>query len=890
MSLPGAVPPSAPVTVDGVASIDEELKGFAAYVKSKYPNTTSTALQRPYIDDVIHPAATEDFGISDELVEDSESTVTVLVALDAKTAEQDYLGLFWGGNLVAGGKITSSEAGKYKTFKIEGKKIPEGSSFLKYTVYKAVGGAFLESPTVSTLFRRGQPGVKGTQGVGLELSAPVVALPASSVIGQDEAKAGIKVTILAYLSMNENDVIYVYWGDQEISHKVTEAQVGKPIELMVPEGVVKAEGDSKSLPVYYYVADVVGNESEWSEETKVEVNTEGVTLSAPEVLSGNGAVITTGEIETASISLDYVALQFPGKFQVGDSLLLHWVGTTEQGQSTSKNFGPLIVQDSIKPQQVQVPYDQWWPLGGGSAQFSYTLTPKTGVPITSKKGYINVTGMASLLPVPTIHKTEGGWVDPDLKFINVLIPLTANFQAQDEITLVWHGTKSEGSPLSIPVKKVPVTSNMVGSPIAIRLAGLTFLKVLEGGFVKVSYHVARGKQVFKSETATYEIGDPVESLPAPATELPLINSTLDPDNDEYEFNMVIEIPEGAEQPAPCTIYLHWETSEGDYYRDELKVSKDDNGPFRFTVPRSVYELEGAAPVEMTVYYAVEWPGKPIAASADFVFTVATAAMQKNFIGAPVVPLEVGGKLNLTPIIDNLLPVRVDHPSLALGDEVVIKVGNYSSGKMLLTSAGAKTFNLPLDRVLAQNMKSLLDSAAQPLAVRYELVRNGTTQVTLSNVLNLQLIGAVSKENFESVGARTLPLGAVLECPGLTVTVTRGHCSLLCSRCDGWYPTWGNIISTGHGAHIKFTLRGLAKAISFDIADDFRGAHKVRFYTAAGTVITTIPAPKFSDAKPAGYRPHSTRVSFTSPSSAIKSFEFMDGGTNVHLDNIRYTPF
>lgn len=888
MNVPGTVPQDAPVTVDGVASIDEELKNFAAYVKSKYPNTAAEKLQRPYVDDVVHPAASEDFGISDELA-GAGDVVNILVPLDTKTAEKDMLALFWGGTMVAGGVIAGIEAGKYKSFKVESKNIPEGSSSLYYGVYKA-GGAYLESPAVSTLFRKGQPGVKGAKGVGLELSAPDVAKPASSIVGPVEAKAGIKVTVPPYLSMHENDVISLYWGGQEISHTVTKDQVDKPIELIVPESAIKAAGDSKALPVYYYVSDVVENESEWSEDAIVEVSIAGVSLSAPEVLTGEGTVIATGEIETSSILLDYVALQFPGKFQEGDSILLHWTGTTEQGQSTSRDFGPLLVTDAAKPQQIQVPYNEWWPLGGGSAQFSYTLTPKAGSTVTSKKGYINVKGMASLLPVPTIHKTEDGWVDANLKFINVLIPLAANLQAQDEITLFWHGTKSDGSSLSIPVKKVPVTQNMTGSQISIRLAGAAFLKALEGGFVNVSYQVARAKQVFKSEVTTYQVGEPVESLPAPTTELSLSNGIVDPDDDEYEFNMVIEIPAGVEQPAPSTLYLHWETSEGKYYHDELKVPLGNGGPFRFTVPRTAYELTGAAPVKMTVYYAVEWPGKPLATSADLVFTVATAAMQKSFISAPVVPLALGGVLNLTSIIDNKLPVRVDHNGLAVGDEVVIKVGNYSSGKKLLTSAGAQTFTLPLDQILAQNKKSLLDPTGQPLGVRYELVRNGTTQVNLSNVLELKLIGALTRENFETVAPKTLPAGTDLECPALTILVTKGTCSVLHSRCDAWYPTWGNIISTGCGAHIKFTLRGLAKTVSFDIADDVRGTHYVRFYTASGAVITTLTAPSFYAAKPAGYRPHSTRVSFTTSSSAIKSFEFLDGGTNVHLDNIQYTPF
>ncbi|MNG73606.1 hypothetical protein D3C79_320660 [compost metagenome] len=884
--------------VEAVPAAIEELNDFLSYYQKKYPKTPADALPPPYVDDVVHPVminakATDDFGINDESVATENDEVQVLIYLNEKAQAGDSLMLMWDDNAVAGTSITEEEmSNKYKTLVVKGKDVPEGGTLLYYTLYKK-NKAVLLSPKVSTLFIKGQPGVEGEKGVGAVLDAPIMTTPASGAIGLAEAKAGVIVTVPAYLSMRVGDWIYLYWGNQEIAHEVTEAQLNKPIAISVPESLINEEGESQELFVMYYVEDRVGNVSEWSDWVEVEVKLSVNSPDAPQVLSTDGTVITAGEIHITDIKSDHVVIQFPGTYQVGDMLLLHMVSKTEQDQLTPKNFGPLTVEDPAKPQQINVPFDEWWPLGGGSAQLSYTLTSSAGTISKSKSAYVKVLGMPSLLPVPTIFKVEDFRVAADRGFIHVLIPALANTKYMDKVKLSWRGVKSDGTAVSIPVKAEQVSVKHAGKDFPFRLKGNIYVKPFEGGYVDISYVVKRANGEYKSGTVRYEIGEPVASLPAPTTEVPLINNVLNPDEEQYDFNVVIKIPAVAEQP-PCVIRLHWESSEGEIGWDELNVENVSADGLDFEVPRSVFEPKGDTPVKIKFYYKVIRQGVPTVLSMPLEFTVATIDMLKNFVGAPKVPSAVNNKLNLTAIVDNRFPVLLDYSSLAIGDEIIIWVGSYRTSKILLTKAGPHTQLLSLDQVLAQNMQSITDPANHPLSVSYELVRNGTTKINFSEVLTLQLEGAVTKENFESLKARLVVPGATLECPAFSVTMYRAGGAIISSHAAAFYPTRGCVLMPHAYTEAKFELRGLARTVAFDVADKCAlkwnsQKHYVIFYTASGAEIARTGYLRFNPS-PAGYTAYSMRVTFTTPSSAIKSFTFVDGGSNVQLDNFAFTPF
>jgi len=738
-------------------------------------------------------------------------------------------------------------------------------------------------------YQKGQPGVVGTQGVGVELGAPVISRSASGAVGPAESKTGIKIIVRAYLNMNEGDTVYLSYGEQTLTHVVAINEVGKDIEFTVQESDIKAEGDGK-IQVYYYVESVVGAESEWSQDAYLEVRLAPTALAAPEVLDDKGVVITQSVIEIASLSSSDVIVQINGTFQTNDSLVLHFVATNAQGQSTSIDFGPQKVADPSKPQQFKVPATEWVRLGGGEVRLSYTLTPNAGAPNTSMKTTINIKGLPLALPAPELDDAEEDWVDADLQDINMVIPAAANLAYKDTVTMVYSGIQSNGAPLSIPGQTYKISGSMPGKPFSDRLKGPTFLKPFEGGYVYVSYTVTRGGQVFKSAENLYYIGEPVESLPAPTTRLPISNGVVDPSLTSYKYNMVIDIPTGAVTPLPCTIYLHWERSDGIDYMEENEVASGESGPWQFVVPASFYELSGGVPVDVRVYYAIEWPGKPIAASKDLEFKVATAAMQNNFAKAPTVPLAANGKLNLTKIVDNFLTVRIDDTGLKAGDEIVIKVGTYVASTYLLATNGVQEFKLPLDRVLAQNMQSVLDPVKFPLSVSYEHVLNGTKVPKVSHALPLVLEGAVTRERFEGFGRR--PIRTELDLPALRIVMKKGVNSVNLAYVRAGTHARALVVGGYHNTHTRFELRGLAKKVQFYLTGHTIRNNAITFYTAAGTPIKTINTLFNRTPGRVGYQPYTELVTFSSPGAAIAAFEFVEshGDANHYIFDISYEPF
>ncbi|AIL62196.1 Ig-like domain-containing protein [Pseudomonas alkylphenolica] len=775
------------------------------------------------------------------------------------------------------------QAGSYTTIDFQGKDIPEGEARLSYMLYYTGN----TSASVKTLFRKGQPGVQGNQGVGLELPAPDIDLPVSGVIGPKEAKAKVKVTIQPWLSMNEHDELILYWGDQEIVHVVTNAELNQPIIIEVDENTIKAEGDSKTLPVYYYVVDLVGNESEWSKDAIVEVMLTINTLSAPSVLDYNGAIISTGEIDLGNIRGDHAIVQVITNFQATDSVLLHWVGTSQQGQAISLNFGPLVVTDPSKPLQFEVPFDEWAKLGGGGAQFSYTLTSNNTTQ-TSQKGYINVKGMPALMPLVGVQEASHDWVDADEKFAHVKIPRSTNLRDGDEVTVLCKATKADGSSHLLQARMFRISSQWVNKDVNIRLSGATYLKPFDGGHVEISYEVKRGKRTFTSQVGIYYIGYVTEVLAAPIADPLLVNDRLDPTDSLYQYGLDITIPAGVEQPSPCTITLYWETDDGGYYEDTQVLQAGDQASY-FTVPESELKLNANAPVEVTVYYTIEWPGKPILASYDYIFTMATAAMLKSTLPAPLLPQSNAGTLKLVDRSDNKMLVRVPRYSVQeIGDELIIIVGKYSSQMQFITVLGLQDVSLPLSTVLQANLQTSISPTGRTIPVSYQVIRNGTTQKIYSDVFDLQLEGAWTFEDFEGETLRLLPKGTVFDLLGSRATVENDNAVILNSTDPRWYPTVGKVLGVYPSAWVRFDLRGLAKSVSFDISDHHKIQSVVRFYTASGTEIGSITTPDFSHT-PAGYTEYSTRVTYTSPNAAIASFRLETGAGGSYVDNISYTP-
>lgn len=865
---------------DGKQNIIASLANFASYLKKQNPGLT-VKLQ-PFVYGSVLGVTDADLGISDELIEENDDSALVIIPEYPGMKAGDSIRILWGKTWLKTVKVAASDIGSYVVARINGSDVPKGKSSLKFRAVRGTTQTYA-SPSTITLYRAGQPGVDGVKGVGQELAAPSVTLPASKVIGPGEAKAKVKVTIAPYLSMHAGDKITLFWGDAVVEHVVTKAEVGKPVVILVDEAIIKAVGDSEELSVDYFVTDEVGNESEWSEDAIVHVQLEAKPLpQAPQVLDASGNVNSSGKIDLANLGSDHVPIQISGQFQAGDSIVLNWDGTTHAGQAIPLTYGPETLTKASEQLQFKVPFEVLNALVGGSVSLTYTLTRK-GTQTTSKAAFINIEGEPVGLPEPVLNKDKNLdlWIEANHTVIHALIPIEAALKEEDEVVVKWLGTASDGKSVPLSSKMFRITKNRVGKVLPIQLRGDKFLKPFDGGWVDVNYEIKRGGQVFSSETVRYFVGNPAETLPAPFTEPSLAKNFLDPQLPDYEFDMQVLIPPTAPQPTPCTVTLYWATSEGGYYEDEQKLQQGDTvSPF--LVPAEHLALNGDSPIKVWAYYVVEWEGKPSQASADFVFTIATGKMMDKLNGPLNIPSVTNDKLDLGKIPASGLVVEVPHyQDMAVGDKIRVKFGESVVKEVTVSTVGKQTITLtPAEISILAGKKNVV--------MTYEVERYPSGDKFTSQPVPVQLEGTFAKhptyENFDTIPPGGFGINQPCDFPGLVARIDSGRAFCTSTSHPNWRPVRGGQILTDRGAKVSFLLKTPARRITFDIASGNRTPGVVNFYDSDGTLIGSNKTPLYTSRPAAGYTIASTKVSYVSAGKLISRVQYVDGGGLTYIDN------
>lgn len=718
---------------NGRTVIDELLKNYQEFIGRKYPNDSSSDAPRPLIYESLLLNSNEDSGISDELVAEYGDGLLVIVPNYKSMKAHDTVKLMWNGKEVASHKVRPGEENAFLTLQVDPSDVPlPGTGSLYYLVLRA-NSTFVESPAVKTLYRVGQPGVEGEQGIGEKLTAPRV-VPRTIEPGSSHAR----VTIPAYLTMSAEDVIHLYVGHVLITRKVTEAECGQEVSIDVSEATFKLAGDGVAVPVSYYVVDEVGNESEGSHATLVAVKLQASELQAP-LLRDKDRALIEGDASPEIFEGTHLTVHLPGPFRSGDSVVLSWEGCTEDGLEIPFTAGPKPVTDTATPPTFDIPNEALTPLGGGSARVTYRVV-RAGQQIASPSTFISFKGMSVAHP-PLLAEAEDDWIDSDLQAIHVVIPTDALLQAEDEIIVEWRGTAADGTVSLKTSKRYRVSAKQVGKQLTIKLAGKDYLMPFDGGFVDVFYQVNRNGRLGYSPRSTYQLGYLSESLPAPVTEPTLTDGILDPECSDYKYNMEIIIPSGAEQPAPCTIELYWSRSDGSFYEDEQVLEPGDEAcPFQ--IPAEELELSDEKPVDVTVYYIVRWKGKPSRASQDFNFRIATAEMVKKSRYEVTVPAAKSGKLALGDLSDGYLSIEVQpYTNMTAGDKIIIKYAGLASDPHIVTGTGTQIIKLPLWKLLSVEGKTVLILA--------EITPQGATEPLHSKPLLLELIDAIQVETYES---------------------------------------------------------------------------------------------------------------------------------------------
>lgn len=373
-------------------------------------------------------------------------------------------------------------------------KLGQGQVCAYYEVYS---GTSIQASRPSLVHVNGSnAGQTGGSPTGPTQSSPkpLAAPAAPGTVNADDAKKGVVVTVAPYVNMREHDCIYLYWGDEIVEYKVRAQDVGKPLSILVPQATIAAAGASHRLPVAYYVEDEVGNESEWSYETDVNVKLEKDSYPAPSIVDpmdpDNNVVVSAIDLDRINGTDLVIKVDTPEPFATNDTVTLYWVVTNDAGEGSTLPLPAQVISTMGRTLRFTVPYSALAEVGKGHAHAYYEVSRGATLQ-RSESAFVDIDGAVQALPSPVLSEAVDDSLEADAKLASVLIPAEAGLRAGDKVQVQWKGLAADGTPL---VKLSPwrtVTNNGAGKGLALRFKPSECVKPLDGGQVTLSYTLKR---------------------------------------------------------------------------------------------------------------------------------------------------------------------------------------------------------------------------------------------------------------------------------------------------------------------------------------------------------------------------------------------------------------
>lgn len=600
-------------------------------------------LERIYIPGGVMPLQTSgaQVGVNFNMTHASTGGLLIIVQPYDNMREGDWIEVFWRGTegAVASDSVKTGQPGQLFAMYVEAKEVPgfvrpasEPTpeqitgvvSDLWFRVTRASNGNLAYSKRLSVLSRLVFPGGNDSEPDRpghYNLLPPVAAVPASGVIGEAEARAGVKVSIPAYRHMRAFDSIRLSWGGIFVDHLVQSTEVGKPVEITVSHEVIVAAGDSDKLVLTYRVVDEVQNQSsDWSLRGFVEVALEQGLFPAPFIINPDeGAdpadVIDLVKLADAALEIEVDTASKDPVFLLNDVIQLTWAGTTAAGQAISYQPPSQRITRIGRTLTFEVPNEYLLALGMGRGVASYQVS-RGNAQQRSKRSFASFIGQARLLPRPELLEALDDMVEVDVVTATVSIPQATGLLANDTLILTWLGTRANGTPL-LYTERRRISSGQAGKEYRFRVDPAVNLAPLDGGTLLLSYQVLRrGLDIpLDSASTLIGVGVALSELPAPSS-VPVFNEgMLKPGDHPSGIEVVI-------QPYPNmnanqTIYLNWVGDVGDPFHDNVEA--EPGFPTYFSIDQA--QLRRNENGEVRVFYTVSEPGKPDRISDDLVLYI-----------------------------------------------------------------------------------------------------------------------------------------------------------------------------------------------------------------------------------------------------------------------------
>ncbi|QHF44911.1 hypothetical protein PspS35_14415 [Pseudomonas sp. S35] len=395
------------------------------------------------------------------------------------------------------------------------------------------------------------PSRPGHQGLVIYLPDDVLV----NGVSETRARQNIEITLMPYSYAAPGDQVLLCWGDQQVTHLVTEADLNREINLTVSYAKVMAARDGLELNVRLQVRGHTGNFTDpaerWSAASKVLVYAQRDVLREPysaEVDPQTGVIDLeklAGKSVTVSVfaSADY--------FETRDTLEFVFKATDAQGN--------IVIHSEERPvDRVNAIYDFQIPpafmegLAQGHAKLYYTLHKYIGsTTMYSQSVYVSVQGASVQWPEPYVIDTMPF---AEIRAVPVdgqaYVPYQTSWKPWDLITLVWLLPDRDGTVeyrFSRSVGERPEHN-----VIELELPAAQ-IKRFEGRPSQMHYEVngTDGRLLGESARKSLLIGEPWEAMIAPVVEK-VAGHHLDPDLVPDGVWVTIPNP-----PVGQHIRLHW---------------------------------------------------------------------------------------------------------------------------------------------------------------------------------------------------------------------------------------------------------------------------------------------------------------------------------------------
>lgn len=391
----------------------------------------------------------------------------------------------------------------------------------------------------------------GHQGLVIDLPADV------QVNGVSEARAreGIVITLKNYRHMAVGDRILLCWGDQQVTYSITDADLNRDVDLVVPYEKIMAARDGQELNVRLQVRGHTGNFTDpaarWSEASKVRVYARRDLLWEPYVSQADPK---TGVIDVEKLmGKPVIASVFatPDYFEPRDTLGFFFTATDAQGNVITHSEERTV--DRINAMfDFEVPHAFIAALVQGHAKVYYILRKDIGpMMMYSQSSCVSVQGQPVQWPAPYVIDTMPfAEVRPVPIDGHAYVPYQASWKPWDLITLVWQLPDPDGA---VEYRFSRSAGERPEHDVIEFILPAAQIKRFEGRPSQMHYEAKGTDDLLLGESArsTLLVGKLWEAMAAPVVDK-VVGHRLDPDLVPDGVWITIPAP-----PVGQHIRLHW---------------------------------------------------------------------------------------------------------------------------------------------------------------------------------------------------------------------------------------------------------------------------------------------------------------------------------------------